>query len=41
MHIGFNVKSLDAVIKQVAEIGATAITLPADSEWGRRAVVKD
>ena len=40
-RIGFKVASVDAVIQQLTAVGAAVITPPADSEWGRRAVVKD
>ena len=40
-RIGFNVDCVDGVVKMLAKIGATVVTPPADSEWGRRAVVKD
>ncbi len=40
-RIGFKVDSVDAVVELLSRIGATVVTPPADSEWGRRAVVKD
>jgi lactoylglutathione lyase len=40
-RIGFRVDSVDEVVKALSEIGAAVVTAPADSEWGRRAVVKD
>ena len=40
-RIGFRVDSVDEVVRLLSRIGAVVITAPADSEWGRRAVVKD
>ena len=40
-RIGFRVDSVDSVVKLLTEIGAVIVSPPADSEWGRRAVVKD
>jgi predicted enzyme related to lactoylglutathione lyase len=40
-RIGFRVDSVDEVCNLLSKIGAVIITPPADSEWGRRAVVKD
>jgi lactoylglutathione lyase len=40
-RIGFVVDSVDKLIPLVAEVGAQVITPPSDSEWGRRAVIKD
>jgi lactoylglutathione lyase len=40
-RIGFRVDSVDEIVRLLAEIGAVVVTPPADSEWGRRAVVKD
>ncbi|MGV3661986.1 MAG: VOC family protein [Prosthecobacter sp.] len=40
-RIGFRVDSVDEVVGLLVEIGAQVLTPPADSEWGRRAVVKD
>ena len=40
-RIGFRVDSVDEIVSQLAEIGAEIVTSPTDSEWGRRAVVKD
>jgi hypothetical protein len=41
IRIGFRVPSVDATVKRLTEIGATVISLPKDSAWGRRAVVDD
>jgi catechol 2,3-dioxygenase-like lactoylglutathione lyase family enzyme len=41
MRIGFRVDSVDGVVKLLAKLGAVVLSPPADSEWGRRAVVKD
>jgi catechol 2,3-dioxygenase-like lactoylglutathione lyase family enzyme len=40
-RIGFSVDDVDSIVPMLAEIGAEVITYPADSESGRRAVVKD
>ena len=40
-RIGFMVDSIDDVVRLVAEAGAVIVKAPHDSEWGRRAVVKD
>ena len=40
-RIGFSVDDVDGVVRQLVESGAQVVTAPADSEWGRRAVVKD
>jgi hypothetical protein len=40
-RIGFSVDSVDVVVGMLTKIGATIVTPPTDSEWGRRAVVKD
>ena len=40
-RIGFVVSELDAVVAALAIAGAMVQTPPTDSEWGRRAVVKD
>jgi len=41
MRIGFKVDSADKIVALLSQIGATVVTPPSDSEWGRRAVVKD
>ena len=40
-RIGFRVDSVDAIVKLLTNIGAVVVSPPADSEWGRRAVIKD
>ena len=40
-RLGFNVDDVDGVIDLLREIDATIVTEPTDTEWGRRAVVKD
>jgi lactoylglutathione lyase len=40
-RIGFIVDSVDELIPLVVKAGAQVVTAPSDSEWGRRAVVKD
>jgi lactoylglutathione lyase len=40
-RIGFSVHDVDGVVRLLVEAGAQLVTAPADSEWGRRAVVKD
>jgi len=40
-RIGFKVESVDDSVERLSKIGATVVTPPSDSEWGRRAVVKD
>jgi predicted enzyme related to lactoylglutathione lyase len=40
-RIGFSVDDVDGVIDLLREIDATIVTYPTDTEWGRRAVVKD
>ncbi|MDI1312297.1 VOC family protein [Prosthecobacter sp.] len=40
-RIGFRVESVDEIVTLLSQIGTEIITAPTDSEWGRRAVVKD
>lgn len=40
-RIGFRVDSVDEIVRLLSQIGAEIVTPPTDSEWGRRAVVKD
>ncbi len=40
-RIGFNVNDVDGVVELLREVHATIVTEPTDTEWGRRAVVKD
>lgn len=41
VRLGFNVDDVDGVVALLRDIGATVVTQPTDSEWGRRAVVRD
>ena len=40
-RIGFEVDSVDTLLPVLTEAGAQILTPPTDSEWGRRAVVRD
>ncbi|WP_052573815.1 VOC family protein [Haloferula sp. BvORR071] len=40
-RIGFRVYNVDAILSALLETGTEVVTAPADSEWGRRAVVRD
>ncbi|MAP09498.1 MAG: bleomycin resistance protein [Rhodopirellula sp.] len=40
-RIGFSVDDVDSIVPMLVAIGAELISQPADSEWGRRAVIKD
>lgn len=40
-RIGFQVDSVDEMVALLSAIGAEVVSSPKDSEWGRRAVVKD
>ena len=40
-RIGFNVDSVDAVVEMLVKIEVEIVSSPKDSEWGRRAVVRD
>lgn len=40
-RIGFSVDDVDSIVPMLVNIGAVLISPPADSEWGRRAIVKD
>lgn len=40
-RIGFAVDDVDSIVNMLVAIGAELISPVADSEWGRRAVVKD
>jgi lactoylglutathione lyase len=40
-RMGFNVDDVDGVIDLLRKIDATIVSEPNDTEWGRRAVVKD
>jgi lactoylglutathione lyase len=41
VRIGFSVDAVDVYLDQLVEAGGTIVQAPADSEWGRRAVVAD
>ncbi len=41
VRIGFSVDDVDGIVELVTEVGAQLVVSPCDSEWGRRAVVKD
>ena len=40
-RIGFEVADIDHILDQLTEAGGDIISLPKNSEWGRRAVVRD
>jgi len=40
-RLGFGVDDVDLVVDRLAAEGYTVVSPPADSEWGRRAVVRD
>lgn len=40
-RIGFNVNDVDGIVELLRNAHATIVTEPTDTEWGRRAVVKD
>ena len=40
-RIGFNVDDVDSLVEMLRGSNATVVTEPTDTEWGRRAVVKD
>ena len=40
-RIGFSVDDVDSIVRLLMDAGGTVVTHPRDSEWGRRAVVKD
>lgn len=40
-RIGFRVPSVDKALERLAECPETVVSAAKDSEWGRRAVVKD
>ena len=41
IRFGFSVDNVDSVVKALSVLGSTIRTSPADTEWGRRAVVHD
>lgn len=40
-RIGFSVDDVDSIVELLSDAGGALVTHPHDSEWGRRAVVKD
>ena len=40
-RLGFQVGSVDDLIPALTQIGATLVSPPTDSPWGRRAVLRD
>ena len=40
-RIGFRVLLVDEIVVRLVAVGAEVLTPASDSEWGRRAVVKD
>jgi lactoylglutathione lyase len=40
-RLGFQVSSVDTVVCELKKYGASIVSPPADSEWGRRAIVAD
>ncbi len=40
-RIGFSVDDVDGIVPMLIAVGAKLISWPTNSEWGRRAVVKD
>lgn len=40
-RLGFAVENVDAAVTALIEVGAVVVTPAADSEWGRRAVIRD
>lgn len=41
VRFGFSVDDVDSLVEPVVELGGTLVSGPADSPWGRRAVVTD
>jgi hypothetical protein len=40
-RIGFSVADVDSVVELLVDVGGEIVSAPRDSEWGRRAVMKD
>lgn len=40
-RIGFSVDDVDSLIDELVAVGGELVSGPSDSEWGRRAVMKD
>ena len=41
IRLGFSIDDVDAYLDRLTELGGSIISEPRDSEWGRRAVIKD
>lgn len=41
VRLGFQVASVNEMVLKLQTIGATVVSQPKDSEWGRRAIVDD
>src|SRR6188472_133325 len=41
VRIGFAIASVDEILEQLTKFGAKIVSPPADSPWGRRAVLLD
>ena len=41
IRLGFQVESVDMLVRGLEANGVTIVSVPKDSEWGRRAVVAD
>ena len=41
VRLGFQVDRVDDLVSSLQTNGVTVVSQPSDSEWGRRAVVKD
>ncbi|MFN0053011.1 MAG: VOC family protein [Planctomycetales bacterium] len=41
VRIGFAIDEVDAIVPKLEIAAGTVVTKPQDSEWGRRAVLKD
>ncbi len=40
-RLGFSVAAVDETVAKLETMGAKVVSMPAESEWGRRAVVRD
>ena len=40
-RLGFSIDDVDVYMDRLTELGGSIVSEPKDSEWGRRAVVKD
>lgn len=41
VRLGFRVDSVDGLVPLLEAAGAEVVSAPHDSEWGRRAVIRD